>query len=68
MDGDAMEGQGVAEMRPFMIRIGIWVGRGLGTMRTGMRRLGRTRTRTGRPGTGDDKENEIVLENVQDIA
>jgi hypothetical protein len=37
------------------------LGQGLSTMRTGMPRLGRTRMRTGRPGTGDDKENEIVL-------
>jgi hypothetical protein len=33
-----------------------------------MRGLGRVRMRTGRPGTGDSKENKIVLENVQDIA
>jgi hypothetical protein len=32
-----------------------------------MRGLGRMRMRTGRPGTRDSKENEIVLENIQDI-
>jgi hypothetical protein len=42
--------------------------RGLGVTRTGMRRFSSMGTRTGRLGTGDDKGNEIVLENVQDIA
>jgi hypothetical protein len=35
-------------------------------MRMGTQRLGRMWMRTGRPGTGDDKENEIVLQNVQE--
>jgi hypothetical protein len=35
-------------------------------MRIGMQRLVRVRMRIGRLGTGDNKENEIVLENVQE--
>jgi hypothetical protein len=31
-----------------------------------MGRLGRTRMRLGRLGTGDSKDNEIVLENIQE--
>jgi hypothetical protein len=36
-------------------------------MRAGMQGLSRVRIRIGRPGTGDSKENKIVLENIQDI-
>jgi hypothetical protein len=53
-------------MQLFVIRTGMQLGQKLGATRTGMRRLGRTRTRTGGPGAGDSKENKIVLENVQE--
>jgi hypothetical protein len=49
-----------------MIRTGMWLGQGLSTIRMGMQRLYRTRMRIGRLGTGDNKENDIVLENVQE--
>jgi hypothetical protein len=33
----------------------------------GMQTLGKMGTRTGGPGTGDNKENEMVFENIQDV-
>jgi hypothetical protein len=56
-----LRGKAWQEISLFTIWIGMLLGQGLSTMRMGMRRLGRTRMRTERPGTGDDKENEIVL-------
>jgi hypothetical protein len=50
-----------------MIQIGMCLGYGLGMTRIGMQRLGTMRMMTGRPGTRDDKENEIILYNIQDI-
>jgi hypothetical protein len=41
-------------------------GQGLGATRTGTRWLGKQSMRTGRSGTGDAKEHEIVLGNVQE--
>jgi hypothetical protein len=37
-----------------LFRIGMWLGWGLGTMRTGTQRLGRMGMRTGMPGARDD--------------
>jgi hypothetical protein len=35
-------------------------------IRIGIQRFGRTRMRIGRLGTGDDKENKIVLQDIQE--
>jgi hypothetical protein len=69
LDGIVIQWRGKVwqKMQLFVIPIGMWLGWGLGMTRTGTRRLGRMRTKTGRLGTGDNKENEIVLENVKDI-
>jgi hypothetical protein len=50
-----------------VIQIGMWLVQGLSMIRMLTHRLCRMRMRTWRPGTGDDKENMIVLENIQDI-
>jgi hypothetical protein len=49
-----------------MLQTQMLLGWGLGAMRPGTSRLSKVRMRTGRPGTGDDKENEIVLKNIQE--
>jgi hypothetical protein len=56
LDGRQYDGQTrhVMGCDILQFRTVMWLGRGLGMMRTGTRRLGNMRMRTGRPGARDD--------------